>query len=192
MSSSTNRTIKFFTVLLTFGVIFWIGNITARAIIANEFFIPTTLTFRPDITPDAERTLFQLVSATSSIALTSYCIVLVSAIYLLIKLPLRFKENGWMLVASMLFCLFVPVEAFTAYLDLKFIFLWLHTKSILSTEGFDLYMQHSTTLRETLSHRIGALSGLPVIALLCYFTAIVFTIWQPMKTIAARATTPTH
>ncbi len=181
MRTELSRTIKVCILLLAFGIIFWLGSITARAIIANEFFIPTTLIFRPDITPDAERTLFQLVSAMSSIALTSYFIVLISSMYLLIKLPYKVKEHGWLLVASILFFLFVPVEGFTAYLDLKFILLWLNTKGVLVSQGLEVYEQHSTLLRETLSHRIGALSGLPVIALLCYFTAIVFIIWQPLR-----------
>lgn len=173
--------IRFFTLLLAFGTIFWLGSITARAIVANEFFIPTTLEFDPGVSLDTERTLFQLVSALSTMVLISYGVVLASALYLVIKLPLKRREHGWLLAASILFFLFVPVELFTAWLDLKFIFLWLETKGIIGVMGIQVYAQHSTHLRETLSHRIGALSGLPVIALFCYFSAIFFVVWQPMK-----------
>ncbi len=173
--------IRFFTLLLTFGAIFWLGSITARAIVANEFFIPTTLEFDPSVSLDTERTLFQLVSALSTVVLISYAVVLVSALYLVFNIPLKRREHGWLLAASILFFLFVPVELFTAWLDLKFIFLWLETKGIIGVMGIQVYAQHSTHLRETLSHRIGALSGLPVIALFCYFSAIFFVVWQPMK-----------
>lgn len=173
--------IRFWMTLLCIGAIFWLGGIVMRALIANEFFVPGTLEFLPDISLDQERTLFQLVSAASTMMLICYGVVLVSAIVLLRILPLRRKDNGWLLMASILFFLFVPVEMFTGYLDLQFILLWNNTKDLLSLHGIETYAQHSTMMRATLSHRIGALSGLPVIATLCYFTAVILLIWQPMR-----------
>lgn len=181
MHHQVSRTNKFFLLLFTYGIIFWLGGITTRALIANEFFITGTLQYRDDISLDTERMLFQLITATSIVALTSYLILLVSSVYLLMKMPLKVREHGWLLIASLLFFLFVPAELFTGFLDLKFIFLWENTKDILQTQGMEVYAQHSTHLRETLSHRIGALSGVPVIAMFCYITAVVFLVWQPMK-----------
>lgn len=172
---------RFWLTLLVFGCILWLGGTVMRAMIANEFFVPGTLEYLPDVSLDQERTLFQLISAASTLLLIAYGIVLISAIVLLRILPLRRKENGWLLMASILFFLFVPVEFFTGYLDLKFILLWNNTTDLLDQYGIHSYAQHSSLMRETLSHRIGALGGLPVIAMLSYLTAVAVVIWQPLR-----------
>ncbi|MDH7514479.1 MAG: hypothetical protein QHI48_01200 [Bacteroidota bacterium] len=154
-----------------------------RAIIANEFFIPGTLEFHPEITMDQECTLFQLLYATSILVLICYLVVLVSAVMTLRTLPLRVKENGWLLMAALLFFLFLPVEAFTGYLDVKFILLWRKTLTAIQAQGLQVYAEFSGAMRETLSHRIGALGGLPVIATLCYFTAIAVIVFKPLRTV---------
>jgi hypothetical protein len=84
-------------------------------------------------------------------------------------------------MSCLLFYLFVPVELFTAYLDVKFILLWTETRWIIEARGALAYAEHSAVMRETLSHRIGALGGLPVMALISYFTAVAVIILQPMK-----------
>lgn len=175
-----SKSLRFWLTVFCLGLVIWLGTLTLRAIIANEFFITGTLEYSPYITFDQERTLFQLVSAASVIVLISYTTVLASATVVLRKLPIRFKTHGYLLMAAILFYLFVPVEIFTGYLDVKFILLWETTKSILAEEGSFVYPQYSTLMRETLSHRIGALGGLPVIATLCYFSAVVIIIWQPL------------
>jgi amino acid transporter len=173
--------VRFWLTLLVFGGILWLGGTVMRTMIANEFFIPGTLEYLPDVSLDQERTLFQLISAASTLLLIAYGVVLVSAIVLLRILPLRRRENGWLLMASILFFLFVPVEFFTGYLDLKFILLWNNTTDLLDQHGIQSYAQHSSLMRETLSHRIGALGGLPVIAMLSYLTAVAVVIWQPLR-----------
>jgi hypothetical protein len=179
--------LKFWITLLAFATIFWLGGFAARSLVGNEFFVTGTLEYSPTISLDQERTLFQLIYAGTFVVLISYVVVLVSMIMITRKIPLRMKDNGWLLMAAILFFLFIPVEIFTGYLDVKFILLWATTKDTLQTQGLQVYEQHSTIMRETLSHRIGALGGLPVIATLCYFTAIVISIWQPMKRRAIKA-----
>ena len=174
------KPLRAWLMLLTLSAIFWLGGFALRTVIGNEFFVPGTLEYEPGISLDQERTLFQLIFASSIVVLVSYTLVLVSAIAVVRLIPLRFKEHGWLLMASLLFFLFVPVEVFTGYLDLKFIFLWMSTQDILYLQGLQAYEQHSTLMRETLSHRIGALGGLPVIATLSYFTAICVVVWRPL------------
>ena len=175
------RSVRFWLTLLSLATIFWLGGLTIRTLIGNEFFVTGTLNYEPSISLDQERTLFQLIAGSSLFVLINYAIVLVSSIVLITILPLKMKHNGWLLMASLMFFLFVPVEVFTGFLDIKFILLWERTKDILAAQGLPVYEQHSTILRATLSHRIGALGGLPVIATLSYFTAIVTIIWQPLK-----------
>ncbi len=172
---------RFFLFLLALGGILWLGGTIYRAMIANEFFLPTTLVFDPGINVHQERTLFQLVSASSSIIVGAYLAVLISAVVLLKRIPHTIKDNGWLLMASILFFMFVPAEIFTMYLDLNFIFDWLEAKSAYVADGPAAYEVYRTELQATLSHRIGALHGLPVMAVLSYFTALGVLIFQPIR-----------
>jgi hypothetical protein len=176
-----SKALRGWLTLLAVASILWLGGFALRTIIGNEFFVPATLEYEPGISLDQERTLFQLIFNSTIVVMSSYALVLISAIVVLRLIPLRFKDNGWLLMASLLFFLFVPVEIFTGYLDLKFMSLWMTTKDILNLQGLQAYEEHSTLMRETLSHRIGALGGLPVIATLSYFAAICVIIWQPLK-----------
>lgn len=152
-----------------------------RAVIANEFFLPGTLDFAPGINISQERLLFQLVSAASTVVVSAYGVVLISAIVVLRRIPHRIKDHGWLLMASILFFIFVPVEIFTAWLDIHFIFDWLEAKAAYVAGGPAAYDGYRTELQATLSHRIGALHGLPVMAILSYFTAVAVIILQPIR-----------
>jgi len=122
-----------------------------------------------------------LVSSSSIVVLISYGVLIVSALLFLIRLPWKLKDNGWLTMAMVFFFLFVPVEVYTSVLDIRYIFLCEYTRSAVSTGGIEAYLGVRQELLETLVHRIGALSGVPLIAGLSYVTAIVVCVWQPMK-----------
>jgi hypothetical protein len=172
---------RVFLVLLFISAVLWLGGTVMRALIANEFFIPGTLEFDPKINISQERLLFQLVSASSAVVVGAWAVALVSSIIVLRTIPLKVKEHGWLLMAAILFYTFVPAEIFTAWLDLHFIFDWLEAKSAYIANGPGAYYEYRIGLRETLSHRIGALHGLPVMAVLSYFTALAVIAWQPIR-----------
>jgi len=173
--------LRVFLTVLALGCILWLGGTVYRAVIANEFFVPGTLKFEPGINPSQERMLFQLIAASSALILASWLLVLVSAIVVLRRIPLRMKDNGWLLMAAILYFIFVPAELFTAWLDVNFILEWFEAKAAYIAGGPDSYDAFRTALRSTLAHRIGALHGLPVMATLSYFTAVVVIVLQPMK-----------
>jgi hypothetical protein len=153
--------------LLVVGVIFWLGWINIRAILGNELLEPGTLNLKQGLPPDAERAVFDLLARSSILTIISYLVVFVSSIVYLATTTLKFKENGWLLMVAILFYIFTPVEIYTTYLDTKSVLLWFFSSPSLQE------------LRELLLKRIGALSGLPVIALLCYYTIIGLIVWHP-------------
>ena len=71
------------------------------------------------------------------------------------------------MMSAILFYAFVPVEAFTMYLDGKMAY-----TEFFTTEGIDRF-------RELFVARVGALAGAPVIALLCYYTIIALAVFRP-------------
>lgn len=168
------------TIMVLSGIT-WLGGTVYRALVANELFLAGTLDFDPAVLPAQESMLYQLIAASSLVIVISYAIAIISAVIVFRLIPLYFKENGWLLMAAILLFMFVPVEAFTSYLDVKFILLWEGTRDAIAAQGLEAFIDVRSTMRATLSHRIGALSGLPVMAGFCYFTALVVVIWQPMR-----------
>jgi hypothetical protein len=48
-------------------------------------------------------------------------------------------------------------------------------------EGVINWFSVRTEAQSLLKGRLAALSGVPVIALLCYYTCVALAVWQPMK-----------
>jgi hypothetical protein len=160
---------KIALILLIAAAIFWLGGINVRALIGNELLNYDQFDFRTSIPPDRENTLFQMICNASILIAVSYFIVLVSAIWFIATTKLKIKENGWLLMCSILFFLFVPVEVYTNYLDIKFTLVF-----------FSSPPNHDELLK-IFGERIGALSGVPVIALFCYYTIIPIAVFKPLR-----------
>jgi hypothetical protein len=160
---------KIALMLLIFGAIFWLGAINVRALIGNELLNYDQFDFRTSIPPDRENTLFQLLANSSVVIISAYAVVLISAVWFLKTTHLKIKQNGWLLMSAILFFIFVPAEAYTYYLDIKFAILY-HSNP----------PNHDELLR-IFGKRLGALSGIPVIALFCYYTIIGLAIFKPLK-----------
>ncbi|MDT8324496.1 MAG: hypothetical protein RRA94_10310 [Bacteroidota bacterium] len=188
VSSQSWRSLPFRIGMTMFTVagVLWLGGIVYRALIANELFISGTLDFDPAILPAQESMLYQLIAASSLVVIIAYGLALIGAVIVFRSIPLRSKEHGWLLMAAILIFMFVPVELFTAYLDVRFILLWEGTRDQIVQHGLEAFIDVRSELQATVSHRIGALSGLPVMAVFCYLTALLIMIWQPMRRDAAR------
>jgi hypothetical protein len=160
---------KIALMLLVFGAIFWLGAINIRALIGNELLNYDQFNFRTSIPPDRENTLFQLMANSSIVIISGYVVVLISSIWFLKTTHLKIKQNGWLLMSAILFFIFVPVEVYTYYLDIKFTLLY-HSNP----------PNHDELLR-IFGKRLGALSGIPVIAIFCYYTIIGLVIFKPLR-----------
>ena len=153
--------------VLVVASIFWLGAVNIRAMIGNDMLKTGTLEFEEYLDPEAEREIFRLISFASVVIIISYAIVFISGTVFLVTSPFRLKENGWLMMSAILFYTFVPVEAFTMYLDGKIAY-----KEFFTTEGNNVF-------RELFIARVGALAGAPLIALLCYYTIIALAVFRP-------------
>lgn len=156
-------------VVLVFSGVFWLGAINVRALIGNDMLKPGTVEFEEYLSAESEHEVFRLIAVSSIVVGLSYVAVLISATAFLITSPFKLKENGWLMMCAILFYIFVPVEAYTIFLDWKMIY-----KEFFTTAD-------NTVFRELFLARIRALAGAPVIAVLCYYTIIALAVFQPMK-----------
>ena len=168
MPSTRTATWRIALLLFVFSSIVWLGGAHIRAMIGNDLLKFGTLEFE-DIAPDAEREIYRLISLASLPIMGAYCIAIVSSAVFLATSPFNLKEHGWLMISAIMFYLFVPVEAFTMYLDGKMVYSEFFTTA------------DNEALRELFIARLGALAGTPFIATLCYYTIISLAIFQPLK-----------
>ena len=157
--------------LFVFSIAFiiWLGGINIRALIGFDLLQTGTLDFKPNIHPFVERAVFGLIVQTSFVVDTAYLIAWLAGIIFLMRTSLSFKENAWLVMAAILFYLFTPVEIYTMVLDAKMMYI-----DYIGSEDLVEY-------RKLFIHRLGALNGVPMIGLLCYYTMIGVLIFQPLK-----------
>ncbi len=154
---------------LILATIFWLGASSIRVIIGNVLLETGTLEFEEYLPPDAEREIFRLLSIVSLVVISSYIGALISSIVFLFSSPFPLRENGWLMMSAILFFLFVPVELFTMYLDAQMIYLEFFTTA------------DRGAFRELFIARVAALSGTPLIAMLCYYTILGLAVFQPLR-----------
>ncbi|HMS63658.1 MAG TPA: hypothetical protein PKD83_00230 [Ignavibacteria bacterium] len=164
-----NKTAKTSLFILIVGAIFWLGAINVRFFIGNQLLNYDEFNFRTSIPPDEENQIFKMVADASMLIMVFYPIVLISAIIFMKSCGINLRENPWLLMSAILFFVFVPVEFYTSYLDLKFILL------------FNQRPENHDRLLELFGERIGFLRGVPWIAVMCYYTIIWMSVFKPLK-----------
>lgn len=164
-----NRKAKFWLFVLIVGAIVWLGAINIRFLIGNDLLNYDEFNFRTSIPPDEENMIFRMLSHASLVVISAYLVTLISSVFFIRNARINVKENPWFLMCAILFYIFVPVELYTYYLDLKF---------------YLLYLENPPThdgLLKLFGERIGFLKGVPWIAVLCYYAIIAISVYQPMK-----------
>lgn len=161
---------KIFLTIFIVASFFWLGTSNVRAIVGNQLLDFGTAEFKQNLNPFVEREYYDVVALCSSIMLGGYVFVLVGAIGFISTTELSFKNHGWLLICTILFFIFVPVEIYTLTLDWKII--GLNYWGDWPIEEF----------RKIFLKRLTALSGAPFLATLTYYSIIVIAIWQPLKT----------
>lgn len=153
----------------------WLGGTNIRAIIAFDLFETGTLNYKTWLMPDAERQTFHLVAQTALYTIIGYLATLTGFTIYLRKTQLSLRENGWLMMSAIMFYMFTPVEIYQIWYDIQLV---LQERRI---EGVMNWFGVRTEAQSLLKGRLAALSGVPVIALLCYYTILALFVWRPMR-----------
>ncbi len=165
----SQRTSHVLLLIISIAGITWLGGINIRAMIGFDLLETGTIDFKPNIHPYVERAVYALVAQSSIIVDVAYIIVWIGGIVWLRTTDLKLRQEGWLMMSALLFYLFTPVEIYTMVLDVR---MW-----ILDHLGSNDLVE----FRKLFIHRLGALAGVPLIALLCYYTIIPLVIFKPMR-----------
>jgi hypothetical protein len=164
-----DRVFRLALTVLIMATIVWLGACIMRFIVWSELLKPGILQYEDYIAPEAEREIYRLLSMVSAYAIGGYVLVIMSSAVVLATSPLRMREHGWLMLSAILLYLFVPIEVYTAYLDLKMIYLEFYTA------------EARAAFRELVLARVGALAGVPFIAQLCYISILGIVVFQPFR-----------
>jgi len=155
--------------------IFFLGGINVRFLVGNELLTYDEFNFKIGIPPDSENTIFAVLSYSSILIMISYVILFIFSIIFAATYKIDYKKNVWIVMCYIMFFVFSPVEFYSFFIDLKFSLLYLYNQSNLWESGI------RDELLTLFGERIGLLKGVPWIAVLCYYTIIFISVFQPLK-----------
>jgi hypothetical protein len=151
---------------LTSGSI-WFGAYIARLLTTYQMFEATELVLKSYITsanlPAIIQTTFPLVNLT----FFAYLMLIISFTLFLISTKMKIKEDGWLLIVSLIIFLTLPLESILLMIDYKLIVLFLN-EQFASEEVLKLIIE-----------RITLLSSFPIIHLLSYLSIPYFLVFKP-------------
>ena len=144
----------------------WFGAYISRLLTTYQMFEATELVLKSYITnanlPAIIQTTFPLVNLT----FFSYLILIISFMLFVIFTKTKFKENGWLLIVSLIIYLTLPLESILLMIDYKLIVLFLN-------EQFA-----SEDVLKLIIERITMLSSFPIILLLSYLSIPYFLVFK--------------
>ena len=162
-------TAKISLLVVVIGGIIWLGGINVRAMIGFDLLQVGTLDFKTYIHPQVERMVYGFLAQSSMLLSITYGLTWISGIVFLKTTRLNPKQQGWLMMSAILFYMFTPVEIYSMVLDGRMMYL-----DYLGSNDLVEY-------RKLFIHRLAALAGVPMIALLGYYTAIVVIIFKPLR-----------
>ncbi len=174
-----SRGVKTAIFIMIVGGIFYLGGSAARGIIGNNLVELGTLKFRQDIPFDAEKEIYDLLARTSLLTDFGYILALIGFVIFVLKSDIRMKDHPNILMAAILFGIFIPVELYTCYLDLRFFVSYVdfQLQLFLGADPGPLRDE----MRRLFVERVSGLGGLSVIAILSYYSAIAAIVFRPIK-----------
>jgi len=112
-------------------------------------------------------TIFQTIFPIVNLTFYSYIVMIIAFTLFLVLSSLRLKENGWLLIISLIIYLTLPLESILLMIDYKLIVLFM-------SEQFG-----SEQILNLVIERMIKLSSFPIILILSYLTIPFFLVYKP-------------
>ncbi len=164
-----NSRSKFFLIIFTFSALCWLGAGSLKHIQIGNLLEFGTIELRQTLTTESERAAYNAIAKYSILVFITYPLTLIAGIGYVMTTQRTLKNDGWLLMSAILLLMFVPVELYCFWLDWKIV--GLNYWGDWPIEEF----------RKAFVIRLTALSGLPFIAQLCYYTIPILVILKPLR-----------
>jgi hypothetical protein len=150
----------------------WLGGTIVRAAIAFDLFVPGTLVWKPAMSAEAVMQTVRMFGITAFYTMVAYAVFIMAGGTLWLLYRQLWKPRGGLLVAGLLFLLYVPIEAAEMYYDVKLVML---------IQDGGLVLANIESGKQLVLKRISVLGGAQLLAMLGYFTALLFLVVQPLR-----------
>jgi len=166
MKKNSNLSSVFGYLALTSGSI-WFGAYVARLLTTYQMFEETEFALKNYLTNANLSTIFQTIFPIVNLTFYSYTVMIIAFTLFLVLSSLRLKENGWLLIISLIIYLTLPLESILLMIDYKLIVLFM-------SEQFG-----SEQILNLVIERMIKLSSFPIILILSYLTIPFFLVYKP-------------
>jgi len=166
MKKNNNLSLLFGYMALTSGSI-WFGAYVSRLLTTYQMFEETEFALKNYITNENISAIFQTTFPLVNLTFYSYIIMIISFTLFLILSGLKLKENGWLLIVSLIIFLTLPLESLLLITDYKLIDLFMNEQFV------------SEHILKLIIERMSKLSSFPIILILSYLTIPYFLIFKP-------------
>lgn len=166
MKKNNKLSLVFGYIALASGSI-WFGAYIARLLTTYQMFEETEFALKNYITDTNLSAIFQTTFPLVNLTFYSYIVMIISFTLFLILSRLKLKENGWLLIVSLIIYLTLPLESLLLITDYKLIVLFLN-------EQFG-----SEQILQLIIERMSKFSSFPIILILSYFTIPYFLVFKP-------------
>jgi len=166
MKKNSNLSSAFGYLALTSGSI-WFGAYVARLLTTYQMFEETEFALKNYLTNANLSTIFQTIFPIVNLTFYSYIVMIIAFTLFLVLSSLRLKENGWLLIISLIIYLTLPLESILLMIDYKLIVLFM-------SEQFG-----SEQILKLVIERMIKLSSFPIILILSYLTIPFFLVYKP-------------
>jgi len=164
-----NSRSTFFLVIFTISALCWLGAGILKNFQIGNLLEFGTVELKQTLTAEVERTAYDTIAKLSVIIFIFYPLVLISGISYLKTTHRIMKNEGWLLMSTILVLMFIPVEFYCFWLDWKIV-------------GLNYWGEWPLEeFRKAFLQRLTALAGLPFVAQLCYYTIPILVIFKPLR-----------
>ena len=153
-------------IALTSGSI-WLGAYVSRLLTTFQMFEETEYALKNYLINANLSTIFQTIFPIVNLTFYSYIVMIIAFTLFLVLSSLRLKENGWLLIISLIIYLTLPLESILLMIDYKLIVLFM-------SEQFG-----SEQILNLVIERMIKLSSFPIILILSYLTIPFFLVYKP-------------
>ncbi len=147
----------------------WMGGYLFRLVVFYQLFEEQEFALRPFINNQNLPGIFMVLRSAVVLTLILFPLFILSYISFLVSSKINLKQNGWLLIITIIIFITLPFEIYLITIDYDIVFK-INYSSFRTDDVLSLVIK-----------RFKVLSSFPIIELICYFTIIYLMIFQPLK-----------
>lgn len=160
---------RFFLYIFVLSAVLWLGGYFSRLLLTYQLFLPKDLALKSYVTNENLSGILTTMNSAVSYTLILYPVMLLSFLIFLFTSRVSLKEQGWLLVMTLIILITAPFEIYLMTIDYniatKVFYTAFNPQEILS-----LYVK-----------RVKVLSSFSLIEIFSYFAIVFLAVFQPLK-----------